>query len=102
MAASHTEVKINLIHGRSKIRAVGLNGRMIHGSKDLRITEQYIFFLYVIFVDVKYMKWYLGDPTCSHNLLFVHHLLRPEIFVNITIKDLPIVYSTGCKISAEH
>lgn len=56
----------------------------------------------VIFVHVKYMEWYLGDPTCSHNLLFVHHLLRPEIFVNITIKDLPIVYSRGCKISAEH
>ena len=47
------------------------------------------------------MEWYLGDPTCSHNLLFVHHLLRPEIFVNITITDFSIVNSRGCKISAE-
>ena len=56
---------------------------------------------FVIFVHIKCMEWYLGDPTCSHNLLFVHHLLRPEIFVNITIRDLSIVNSRGCKISAE-
>ena len=55
-----------------------------------------------MFVHVKYMERYLGDPTCSHNLLFVHHLLRPKIYVNITIKDLLIAYSTSCKISAEH